>query len=119
MTDHEDSKDPGLAALFADADEELRGEEFAASVQQQMTRRRSSLQWIRIGAFGVVALILWLLSGPLIQFSGWLVEFLTMPLIDTGDSFIADMASPLNSGSIIVGVLFFTVWKFWRRLQGN
>ena len=91
-----DERDPRLQTLFAEAQHDLEGEEFAAKVMAQTRHLRYRLV---AGLFCLAFLLAagaWYFAIPL-QVAQLITQVLTTTLIDLGESWLAWVLSPVNN----------------------
>ena len=109
-----DDRDPILQAMFAEADQTLDGEVFAAQVMAQSRRLwyRPLAGWVGI-ALLMLALVT-VLSVPLLEFGQLLSQVLTRSLIDLGGSWVSWLLAPINNIAsllVITGKMMRVGWK--------
>lgn len=112
-------RDPTLETLFSEANQELEGETITAQV---MNRTRNRLVTLAAGG-ALVTLVVVLLGWyvfamPLLEFAVLISQFLTNPLINLGEGWVALVFLPINnlaSLSVLLAKVSLTAWK---RLTG-
>ena len=111
MTNHLDTQ---LQTLFAEAQQELPGEEITARV---MARTRSMRNLLLAGGISAALLLLagaWLVFAiPLLEFAVLIAEALTMTLFNLGEGWLALVFLPVNN----IGSLLVIIAKAIRVLQ--
>ena len=95
-------RDPKIQALFAEAEQDLAGERFTASVIKRVekkSRRAKVWRWV-YGA--IIAILAFSLQNSVIPLS----TFLVSPLIDVS-GFLAQLLAPVNSlaGLLSLGLI--------------
>jgi hypothetical protein len=92
-----DDRDATLQILFANAEQDLPGEAFAADVMSQVGKVRHSAVtvWVWVGL--VTALCVALLIPPLRDAVHLLTQSLTSSLITLDDRLLAQLLSPVNN----------------------
>lgn len=112
-------RDPTLETLFSEANQELEGETITAQV---MNRTRNRL--VTLAAGGALVTLVAVLLGwyvfamPLLEFAVLISQFLTNPLINLGEGWVALVFLPINnlaSLSVLLAKVSLTAWK---RLTG-
>jgi len=100
-------RDPTLETLFANANQALAGEVFAAQVMSQIDklRRGAVIGWICV--LLVLITFTWLLATSLQDAADLLTGIFPLSLIDLDNRWLARILSPVNSvaGLIALGVL--------------
>ena len=97
-------RDPMLQSLFAEAGQELAGEEFTAQVMTQIGRRkkRKFIGWVCVVL--ALAVCAWLIATPVQEAVQLLVRGLTASLINIDDHFFAQLLSPINNVMILLAL---------------
>jgi hypothetical protein len=112
--------DARLESLFAEAQHELEGEAITAQV---MTRTRNRLFTLLGGGalLGLVVLLIgwYVFAGPLLEFALLVSEFLTNPLIDLGEGWLALVLMPINNLASIVVLTAKLSLVAWKKLTGS
>ena len=101
-----EDRDPVLQALFVDAQQDLKSEEFVAGV---MTRVQQLKQRVIAGATGatVLALVIaLLLSVPVFDLAFVATDALAIEIISIGNSTAAWLLAPINNIATMIVVLF-------------
>jgi len=110
-----EARDPLLQSLFERARQDLDGADLTARVMSR-TRKRLLLLAGAAGATALaVALAAWsLLAMPLLEFAVLTSQFLTDPLLDLGQGWLALVFLPVNniaSLAVLAGKLALVGWK--------
>jgi hypothetical protein len=113
-------RDPNLESLFAEAKRDYEGEAITAQVMAQ-TRNRLVSKAVGGALLGLIALLIawYVFAVPLLDFAILLSQFITNPLIDLGEGWLALVFMPINniaSISVALGKLSLMAWK---RLTGT
>lgn len=108
-------RDPNLESLFAEAKRDYEGEAITEQVMAK-TRNRLVSKAAAGTAFSlVVMLAAWhVFAGPLLDFAVLVSQFLTNPLVDLGEGWLALVLMPINniaSISVALGKLSLMAWK--------
>ncbi len=91
----QDTQDTTLQALFEDAHQELSDDAFTADVMQQ-TGRLKRRRWLARASAGLV------LALVVVFLQDMALVLTQTPLMDLGESWMANVAAPLNSvGSML------------------
>ncbi|MCR9138103.1 MAG: hypothetical protein NXI27_19045 [Alphaproteobacteria bacterium] len=109
-------RDPMLQSLFAEAQDDLAGDAFVATLMSKVDRhvRLARLLWIGIG----LALILcaWFAAGPM-QEAALAVTFgLSQPLFPLHDGLFAALVAPLNTYAGVFALLLLIIRSTRRAL---
>lgn len=112
--------DANLKTLFAEAKRDYEGEAITAQV---MARTRNRLFTMAAGGtlLGVAALLIawYVFAGPLLDFAVLVSQFLTNPLIDLGEGWLALVFMPINNLASITVALGKLALMGWKRLTGS
>ena len=110
--------DPGLQALFRQAQQEFDRDAFTSAVLERIDRerRRALLAWSAIGLAGVVVLAL--LANPLFTALAMATQLLPVSLIDIETEWLRQLASPINSVAALIAIGALGVHRFFRRFLG-
>jgi hypothetical protein len=111
-----DERDPELEVLFSRAEEESLNGDFAARVMTGVNNRSRNVYLVR---FLIVILIVGLeliLSTPLTGALGEVAAGLSEPLFEAGESWLAIIASPLNSVAGVIGLVLLFLHYLYRRV---
>lgn len=115
-----ESRDPVLESLFSAANRDLEGESITASVMAG-TRRRVLRRVLLAFAAALLALILtwYLFALPLLDFAVLVSQFLTDPLVDLGEGWLALASLPINNlaGIAVLGTKLALM--AWKKLTGT
>ncbi len=111
-----DDRDPMLQTLFANAEQDLAGEAFAAQVMSKTgkLRRGAVVGWVCAGL--VLAACAWLLATPLQDTVHLLTQNLTLSLISLDDLLLAQVLSPLNNVAFVVALGLIGVRIVYRKI---
>ena len=111
-----DERDPALQALFAEAEQDLSGDDFLVGIMEriEVEQKKTALRWL-LGAVVLLACA-WLLAAPLQEAVGLLTQGLSVTLVDLDNRLLAQVISPINSVAAIVGLGFLTAWGLGRRV---
>ena len=113
-------RDPSLEHLFADAKREFRGDAITAQVMARTRNRLVTLAAGGIGAALVVLLAGWyLFSGPLLDFAVLVSQFLTDPLFDLGEGWLALAFMPVNNFASLTVLAAKGTMMGWKKLTGT
>lgn len=108
-------RDPLLQSLFEQARQDLDGAELTAHVMSATRKRMLALGAAGVVAAAVVLLSAWVFfSMPLLEFAVLVSQFLTNPLVELGEGWLALAFLPVNNiASIVVlaGKLGLMGWK--------
>lgn len=112
--------DAKLESLFAEAKCDFEGEAITAQV---MSRTRNRLfTMLGSGALlGLVALLIgwYVFAGPLLEFAVLVSEFLTNPLVDLGEGWLALVFLPINNIASILVLATKVSLVAWKKLTGS
>lgn len=113
-----DDYDPRLQALFAEAQQSFDPDAFTRGILQRIDRerRRSLLGWSVFGLAG--AIVLALLSKPLIAALAIATQILPVSLVDIESEWLRQLASPLNSVAAVIALGALGIRWFFRRFLG-
>lgn len=113
-------RDPKLESLFSEAKRDLEGEAITAQV---MARTRNRLVTMLAGGalLGITALLVgwYVFAGPLLDFALLVSQFLTNPLIDLGEGWLALVFMPVNNAASITVALGKLSLMAWKKLTGT
>jgi hypothetical protein len=115
-----DTRDPVLLELFDNARQEFEGQDMTAKVMVKTRKRLATMAAVAATVSLIVLLISWyLFSMPLLEFAVLVSQFLTNPLFDLGEGWIALAVLPINNFASI-GVLFTKLLLMgWKKLTGT
>lgn len=111
-----DERDPALEALFSNAAQQSPNGDFADRVMSQVDNRRRNVLIARLSVVVLIVALELLLSAPLSGALGVIAEKLSNPLMDLGDSWLAQLMSPLNSVAGVVGMILLMLHFLYRRV---
>jgi hypothetical protein len=113
-------RDQALENLFSEANRELEGEAITAQVMASTRNRLVTLAAGGITVTLAVLLIGWyLFSGPLLEFAVLISQFLTNPLVDLGEGWLALALMPVNNFASITVLLAKGAMMGWKKLTGT
>ena len=108
-------RDPLLQSLFEQARQDLDGAELTAHVMSATRKRMLALGAAAVVAAAAVLLSAWVfLSMPLLEFAVLVSQFLTNPLVELGEGWLALVFLPVNniaSIAVLAGKLGLMGWK--------
>ena len=113
-------RDPTLEKLFSEAKRELEGEAITTQVMAQ-TRNRLFTMAAAGALLGLVVLLIawYVFAGPLLDFAILVSQFLTNPLIELGEGWLALVFMPINNmASLTVGLGKLALMG-WKKLTGT
>jgi hypothetical protein len=114
-----DSRDPVLQSLFEQARMDLDGADLTASVMSRTRRRLAVMAAGALAAALVVALAAWTLVGTsLLEFAVLVSQFLTNPLIELGEGWLALVFLPVNNLASILVASTKLALMGWKKLTG-
>ena len=114
-----ESRDPLLQSVFEQARQELDGADLTASVMSRTRRRLVTMAVAAVAVTLVVAMAAWTLIGTtLLEFAVLVSQFLTNPLIELGEGWLALIFLPVNNlASILVATTKLALMG-WKKLTG-
>jgi len=109
-------RDPQLASLFKNAEQEYSDEAFTTSVMSEVEnrRRRSIIGWVISGL--LLASCAWFLVLILQDAVILLTQILPETIIDLENRWIARLLAPVNSISGLLGLAGLSLWLAFRKL---
>lgn len=113
-------RDPKLESLFSEAQREFKGEELTAQVMA-LTRNRLFSMAAGGALLGLVAMLVgwYVFSGPLLDFAILVSHFITNPIIDLGEGWLALVFMPVNNLASITVALGKLSLMGWKKLTGT
>lgn len=112
--------DARLESLFAEAKCDLEGDAITAQV---MNRTRNRLITLLGGGalLGLAVLLIgwYVFAGPLLEFAVLVSEFLTNPLVDLGEGWLALVFLPVNNIASILVLSTKVLLLGWKKLTGS
>ena len=115
-----DTRDPVLLELFDNARQEFEGQDMTAKVMVKTRKRLATMAAVAATAGLLVLLISWhLFSMPLLEFAVLISQFLTNPLLDLGEGWIALAVLPINNFASIAVLLTKVLLMSWKKLTGT
>jgi len=113
-----EDQDPRLQALFAEARQELDGEEFTAGMMARTRLQRYRLPILLSGFALVVTVCALIFTSSLLEFVLLVTQVLTTTLVDLGEGWLAWAFSPINNIAsllILSGKAMHMGWKLITR----
>ena len=112
-------RDPLLQSLFDQARQDLDGADLTASVMSRTRRRLLTMAAGAIAVSLIAALTAWSLVGiSLLEFAVLVSQFLTNPLVELGEGWLALVFLPVNNlASILVAATKLSLMG-WKKLTG-
>ena len=112
-------RDPLLQSLFDQARQDLDGADLTASVMSRTRRRLLTMAAGAIAVSLIAALTAWSLVGiSLLEFAVLVSQFLTNPLVELGEGWLALVFLPVNNlASILVAAAKLALMG-WKKLTG-
>ncbi len=109
-------RDPKLASLFRDAEEEFADEAFTSRVMSaiDIRRRRSIIGWVISGL--VLVSCAWFLVLILQDAIFLLTQVLPETIVDIDARWAAQLLAPVNSVSGLVGLAALGLWAAFRKI---
>ena len=115
-----DTRDPVLLELFDNARQEFEGQDMTAKVMVKTRKRLATMAAVAATVSLIVLLISWyLFSMPLLEFAVLISQFLTNPLLDLGEGWIALAVLPINNFASIAVLLTKVLLMSWKKLTGT
>ena len=113
-----DDRDATLQILFANAEQDLPGEAFAAGVMSQVgtVRHSAVMVWVWVCVGLVTALCAGLLIPPLRDAAHLLTQSLTSSLITLDDRLLAQLLSPVNNLGALLALGLFGLRVAYRKI---
>ena len=111
-----DERDPELEVLFAGAATDAPNGAFADKVMVGVESRRRNLMYGRIAIVALIVLLEVLLSAPVQNTVGAIVDVLSTPLIEFRHPIAEMILTPVNSIAGIAGGLLLLVHFLYRRV---
>jgi predicted membrane-bound spermidine synthase len=115
-----ETRDPLLQSMFEQARQDLDGAELTASVMSRARRRLVIMAASALVATLAITLAAWSLIGTsLLEFAVLVSQFLTDPLIELGEGWLALIVLPINNlASILVATTKLALMA-WKKLTGS
>ena len=115
-----DTRDPALLELFDNARQEFDGQDMTAKVMVKTRNRLATMAAAAATVSLLVLLISWyIFSMPLLEFAVMISQFLTNPLFDLGEGWIALIVLPINNFASIGVLLTKLLLMGWKKLTGT
>ena len=112
-------RDPTLEKLFRESEREFEGEAITEQVMARTRNRLFTLAAAGISLSLIAALVGWyLFAGPLLDFAVLVSQFLTHPLLDLGEGWLALVFMPVNNFASISVLLVKGLLTTWKKLTG-
>lgn len=114
-----ETRDPLLLSVFEKSRQDLDGAELTANVMSRTRRRLMTMAAAALAGALVVALAAWTLIGTsLLEFAVLISQFLTNPLIELGEGWLALVFLPVNNLASILVLSGKLALMGWKRLTG-
>ncbi|MEJ2400112.1 MAG: hypothetical protein P8Y52_01855 [Xanthomonadales bacterium] len=114
-----ESRDPLLQSVFEQARQELDGADLTASVMARTRRRLVTMAAAAAVAMLAIVLAAWSLIGTsLLEFAVLVSQFLTNPLIELGEGWLALIFLPVNNLASIFVLAGKLTLMGWKKLTG-
>ena len=111
-----DKRDPVVAALFAEARQDLSDDRFTTAVLVRVEERRRRVLFGRLTIVALLIAFELLLDAPLQHSLGALAGALNTPLFDTGSQWFGILLTPLNSLAGLLGLVLLGIHFLYRKL---
>jgi len=112
-------RDPALEKLFRESEREFEGEAITERVMARTRNRLFTLAAAGISLSLIAALVGWyLFAGPLLDFAVLVSQFMTNPLLDLGEGWLALVFMPVNNFASLSVLLAKGLLMAWKRLTG-
>jgi hypothetical protein len=113
-------RDQVLESLFDEANRELEGEAITARVMARTRNRLVKMAASAISLTLVVLLLSWyVFAMPLLEFAVMVSQFITNPLIDLGEGWLALAFLPVNNIASLSVLLAKASLMAWKKLTGT
>ena len=113
-------RDPALEELFRAAQRDLADETVTERVMAGTRQRLVRMAALALAGSVVVLLVAWyLFAGPLLEFAVLISQFLTNPLIDLGEGWLALVLLPINNIASILVLSTKLSLLAWKKLTGS
>lgn len=113
-------RDQVLESLFDEANRELEGEAITARVMARTRNRLVKMAASAISLTLVVLLLSWyVFAMPLLEFAVLVSQFITNPLIDLGEGWLALAFLPVNNIASLSVLLAKASLMAWKKLTGT
>ena len=108
--------DPGLQALFAEAEQPLDRATFTRGVMNRIdrTRRLTLMLWSVVGMVAIACLLL--LAAPLTTAAGFASQLLPRELVEIETAWLRQLLSPVNSVAAAIAIGALALQRFYRRI---
>jgi hypothetical protein len=112
-------RNPALEQLFRESAREFKGEAITEQVMARTRNRLFALAAAGISLSLIAVLVGWyLFAGPLLDFAVLVSQFLTHPLLDLGEGWLALVFMPVNNFASISVLLVKGLLTAWKKLTG-
>ncbi|MEE4294554.1 MAG: hypothetical protein V2I79_11380 [Xanthomonadales bacterium] len=112
-------RNPALEQLFRESAREFEGEAITERVMARTRNRLFALAAAGISLSLIAVLVGWyLFAGPLLDFAVLVSQFLTHPLLDLGEGWLALVFMPVNNFASISVLLVKGLLTAWKKLTG-
>lgn len=112
-------RDPLLESVFEQAAQDLDGADLTARVMSRTRRRLVAMAAGALTVTLIVVLAAWMLIGTsLLEFAVLVSQFLTNPLIDLGEGWLALIFLPINNLASILVASTKLALMGWKKLTG-
>ena len=113
-----DELNPDLLAMFEAASKEPLDDGFVDALMTRIDRerRRGLLVWLVAAA--LVAVVVWLLAGPVTATLEMVGQVLPTSLINIETAWMRQLLSPINSVAAALAIGVLLIRRFWRRIFG-
>lgn len=113
-------RDQVLESLFDEANRELEGEAITARVMARTRNRLVKMAASAISLTLVVLLLSWyVFAMPLLEFAVLVSQFITNPLVDLGEGWLALAFLPVNNIASLSVLLAKASLMAWKKLTGT
>lgn len=114
-----EARDPALQILFEQARQDLDGADLTARVMSRTRKRLLALAGVAGTAALAVVVAVWsFLAMPLLEFAVLTSEFLTNPLIELGQGWLALILLPVNNIASLAVLATKLGLMGWKKITG-
>ncbi|MBT3787436.1 MAG: hypothetical protein HN725_18775 [Alphaproteobacteria bacterium] len=99
-----DDLNPALQSLFANAKQDMEGEQFTVQVMSRVGSLERRVVFIRVCAGLVFAACAWLLASPLLDLANFMTHSVSISLIDLDSPLLAQTLSPVNNVAAVLAL---------------
>jgi len=114
-----DQSNTDLQALFANATNDLDGEEFTGSVMAKTRRLVYQLVAAAIGLLLALLICAWWFSVPVQELSLMITRFLGTPLIELGEGWLGWIFTPVNNIAALFALSAKLLRMTWKKMVGR